>query len=44
MTAPLSCETRRETYSETTTSFNERFTAPPELVLLDLTGSKSLFR
>ncbi|MPC89079.1 Ragulator complex protein LAMTOR2 [Portunus trituberculatus] len=31
-------------FSEITTSFNGEFTAPPELVLLDLTGSKLMFR
>ncbi|MPC20710.1 Proto-oncogene tyrosine-protein kinase Yrk [Portunus trituberculatus] len=44
MTAPLNCETQRETFSEITTSFNGKFTAPPELVLLDLVGSKLSFR
>ncbi|MPC24133.1 hypothetical protein E2C01_017205 [Portunus trituberculatus] len=31
-------------FSEITTSFNERFTAPPELVLLEFAGSKLSFR
>ncbi|MPC28449.1 hypothetical protein E2C01_021656 [Portunus trituberculatus] len=43
VTARLSCETPRETFSDITTSFNGEFTAPPELVLLDLVGSKLSF-
>ncbi|MPC44071.1 hypothetical protein E2C01_037732 [Portunus trituberculatus] len=44
VTAPLSCEIQRKAFSEITTSFNGRFTAPSELVLLDFTGSKPSFR
>ncbi|MPC49051.1 hypothetical protein E2C01_042841 [Portunus trituberculatus] len=44
VTVPLSCEAQRETFSKITTSFNIRFTAPPELLLLDLARSKLSFR
>ena len=37
------CETERETFSEVTTAFNDKFTAPTEPVLLDLTGSNYHF-
>ncbi|MPC62840.1 hypothetical protein E2C01_056930 [Portunus trituberculatus] len=43
-TAPLSCETQKKTFSEITTSFDGRFTTPPELVPLQLAGSKLSFR
>ena len=39
MAEPLSCETLKEIFSEVTPGFNSEFTAPPEPVLLDLTGS-----
>ncbi|MPC18603.1 hypothetical protein E2C01_011491 [Portunus trituberculatus] len=44
VTTSLSCETQRETFSEITTSFNGTFTAPSELLLLELAGSKLSFR
>ena len=43
VTVPLCCETQRETFSEVTAGFNDKFTASQEPVLLDLTGSNSYF-
>ena len=43
MTVPLCCEIQKETFSEVTSGFNDKFSAPPEPVLLDLTGSNYHF-
>ena len=43
MTALLYCEMQREVFSEGTVSFNDKFTAPPELVLLHLIGNNYRF-
>ena len=43
MTPPLCCETQKETFSEVTTAFDDKFTAPREPMLLDLTGSNYRF-
>ena len=40
MTTPLCYETQRETFSEVTTGFDDKFTAPSAL---DLTGSNYHF-
>ena len=43
MTALLCCETQREVFSEVTVGFNDKFTAPPEPVLLHLIGNNYRF-
>ena len=39
----LCCEIEREMFSEVTAGFNDKFTAPPEPMLLDFTGSNYCF-
>ena len=41
MTAPLSCETLKETFSEVTVAFEDRITAPTEPELLDIRHLKN---
>ena len=43
MSAPLGCKTQRETFSEVTAGCTAKFTAPPEPMLLDVTGNNCRF-